>query len=176
MEGITIVVDAGHGGSDIGAQGPAGTDGACEKDLNLALALRLAEKLEAGGAEVVLTRSEDTTVELEDRADHAALDCSAGESSDIRAYQGVLGLYSHQQSAALALALQQSLLKGTVYQDDGVRWQSLAVCRIEECPVALLELGFISNAADYERMSRISTREKEAEAIYQGVLDYLAGV
>lgn len=186
LEGITIVVDAGHGGSDIGAQGPAGTDGACEKDLNLAVALRLAEKLEAGGAEVVLTRSEDTTVELEDRADlireikpNLAISLhrnSAGESSDIRAYQGVLGLYSHQQSAALALALQQSLLKGTVYQDDGVRWQSLAVCRIEECPVALLELGFISNAADYERMSRISTCEKEAEAIYQGVLDYLAGV
>lgn len=184
LEGRVIVVDAGHGGTDVGAKGPAGTDGACEKDLNLSVALRLEEKLKALGAEVVMTRTEDVTLGLEDRANlirktkpDLAVSLhrnSAGEGSDIRNYKGVLGLYSHQQSAALAQTLQQALLKGTGYQDDGFRWQSLAVCRIEECPTALLELGFVSNASDYERMSRASTRNKEAEAICQGILDYLA--
>ncbi len=183
LEGRTIVLDAGHGGEDNGAQGPAGTEGACEKDLNLAVARRLEQKLKAAGARVVMTRTEDVTLGLEDRANlirstkpDLAVSLhrnSAGEASDIRNYKGVLGLYSHQQSAALALALQQALVKGTGYQDDGVRWQSLAVCRIEECPTALLELGFVSNASDYERMLRTSTLEKEAEAIYRGILDYL---
>ncbi len=60
-----IVVDAGHGGRDPGAVGPGGT---YEKTITLALAKRLAKKLEASlGCEVILTRSRDVYLPLEER-------------------------------------------------------------------------------------------------------------
>lgn len=59
-----IVVDAGHGGKDAGAQGAAGY----EKDINLAAALSLADQLtKTGRYQVVLTRKDDTYIPLEDR-------------------------------------------------------------------------------------------------------------
>ncbi len=60
-----VVVDAGHGGHDVGATGPKGTR---EKDVALAIAKKLAAKLEEMGLEVVLTRDEDVFVKLEDRS------------------------------------------------------------------------------------------------------------
>ena len=59
-----IIVDAGHGGHDTGAIGPRGVR---EKDVTLAMALRLAQKLRAAGFEVVLTRSDDRYLRLEER-------------------------------------------------------------------------------------------------------------
>ena len=51
-----IVIDAGHGGAD---PGKVGINGAEEKEINLAIALRLKELLESEGIEVVLTRTDD---------------------------------------------------------------------------------------------------------------------
>lgn len=59
-----IVVDAGHGGHDSGAKGPRGTE---EKEMNLLIALELAEILTREGYEVLLTRSDDTFVPLRER-------------------------------------------------------------------------------------------------------------
>ncbi len=62
----TIVVDAGHGGSEDGARGPGGT---LEKDVTLAVARRLKSALESRlGVRVILTRDADATVELDERA------------------------------------------------------------------------------------------------------------
>jgi len=62
----TIVVDAGHGGSEDGARGPGGT---LEKNVTLAVARRLKSALESRlGVRVILTRDADATVELDERA------------------------------------------------------------------------------------------------------------
>jgi N-acetylmuramoyl-L-alanine amidase len=185
LAGKVIVLDAGHGGKDNGATGPAGSRGKLEKDVNLDLALTLEKVLTEAGAEVRMIRTEDVGIDLEIRADaireikpDLAISLhrnSMGAGSDIRLYQGVLALYSHPQSIPLARCLSEALVKGTTHQDGGMRWQSLAMCRIEECPTVLLELGFISNPADYERMNRKSTIQKEARAILQGLIAYMAG-
>jgi N-acetylmuramoyl-L-alanine amidase len=60
-----VVIDAGHGGHDTGAVGKGGTD---EKDVALAIALRLGQVLTDQGLEVVHTREDDHFVRLEDRA------------------------------------------------------------------------------------------------------------
>lgn len=60
----TVVIDAGHGGEDTGAHGPGGTR---EKDLVLHTAKELARRLEAHGLRVVMTRSRDAFVPLEER-------------------------------------------------------------------------------------------------------------
>lgn len=60
-----VVIDAGHGGNDVGTHGPSGY---YEKDLTLDVALRLGALIsERMGSEVVYTRSDDTYVGLEDR-------------------------------------------------------------------------------------------------------------
>lgn len=63
-----VVVDAGHGGHDTGAIGRRGTR---EKDVALAIALRLREVLGRSGLEVILTRDHDSFVPLEERARRA---------------------------------------------------------------------------------------------------------
>ncbi len=60
----TIVVDPGHGGRDPGATGIGGLQ---EKTVNLAIAKRLAKRLESRGFKVILTRSGDQTLDLEER-------------------------------------------------------------------------------------------------------------
>jgi N-acetylmuramoyl-L-alanine amidase len=155
-----------------------------EKDVNLDLALALQKELAEAGAEVVMIRTGDVNMELEARADlirkkkpDLAISLhrnSMGAGSDISKYQGILALYSHNQSAILAEYIRNALVNGTTHHDSGARWQSLAVCRIEECPAVLIELGFISNPADYERMTRKSVVRKEAQAILRGVIAYMS--
>jgi N-acetylmuramoyl-L-alanine amidase len=61
-----IAIDAGHGGDDIGTRGP---EGALEKDVTLAVARRLRNRIESElGLRVVLTRTGDSTVSLDERA------------------------------------------------------------------------------------------------------------
>jgi N-acetylmuramoyl-L-alanine amidase len=60
----TVVIDAGHGGEDHGAEGP---DGLLEKDVVLEVAQRLAEQLRGEGLRVVLTRDRDVAVALQER-------------------------------------------------------------------------------------------------------------
>ncbi len=85
-----VVVDAGHGGHDTGAIGPKGTR---EKDVSLAIAKKLAARLEQAGLEVVLTRDDDTFVKLEDRTRFAnrqkgdlfiSVHCNAAPSKTLR--------------------------------------------------------------------------------------------
>ncbi|HIE03881.1 MAG TPA: hypothetical protein EYP61_03885 [Candidatus Latescibacteria bacterium] len=62
----TVIIDPGHGGRDEGAVGPTGLK---EKDVALDIALRLAKLLrEELGMQVVLTRTEDVFVPLQERA------------------------------------------------------------------------------------------------------------
>lgn len=54
---VTIVVDAGHGGID---PGKVGINKALEKDINLAIALKLERNLKESGVNVVMTRTDDS--------------------------------------------------------------------------------------------------------------------
>lgn len=63
-----VVIDPGHGGKDCGAIGPGGV---MEKDVTLSVGLKLAERLSAEGFEVVLTRTSDAFVSLEERTEMA---------------------------------------------------------------------------------------------------------
>ena len=67
LAGITIAVDAGHGGSDPGAVGVPGTKAAMEKDINLATAIAVQKRLESLGATVLMTRAEDENPPINDR-------------------------------------------------------------------------------------------------------------
>ncbi len=180
LQGKRIIVDAGHGGNDSGALGYL--SGHNEKDLNLSVALALSEKLKALGAEVFLTRSDDTAVSLNERMDFlneihpdfcvSVHHNSVVESSDTNAARGVLGLYWSDAGLGLAKPLQQSVRQALSAYNYGVNAQELALCRNYKFPQALLELGFICSPAEYERQLRADYADTCAEAIANGVLEY----
>lgn len=65
MAPLRVVVDPGHGGTDPGAKGPTGT---MEKDVTLAIALKLRDRLKSiPGVEVLMTRDTDVFIPLQDR-------------------------------------------------------------------------------------------------------------
>lgn len=70
----TVVLDPGHGGTQLGTVAPGGL---LEKDLTLDIAERLRARLEAASFRVLMTRESDTTVELQDRA--AAANAGGGD-------------------------------------------------------------------------------------------------
>ena len=74
LEGVCIVVDAGHGGYDGGAR--AAQTKTWEKEINLQMAMQFRNALEAAGAHVILTREEDKVF-----ADKKRPDLDAGNSS-----------------------------------------------------------------------------------------------
>ena len=80
IAGKVIALDAGHGGTSLGAQYPAnsGSSGQIlEKDVNLAVVYKLKEKLELNDAHVVLARKCDENLSLRERADIATAECKA---------------------------------------------------------------------------------------------------
>jgi N-acetylmuramoyl-L-alanine amidase len=88
----TVVLDAGHGGGDHGAAGPAGL---LEKDLVLDVADRVAERLRASGLTVILTRSTDDFVALEERtrlANEAGADLFVSIHANASRFRGVRGI------------------------------------------------------------------------------------
>ncbi|MBM4783922.1 MAG: N-acetylmuramoyl-L-alanine amidase [Archangiaceae bacterium] len=104
-----VIIDAGHGGHDTGAIGPTGVR---EKDVSLAVVLKLKEKLEAQGLEVVLTRDDDTFIALDERTRIAnrqhgdlfiSIHCNAAPSKTLRGIETyTLNTSSNRYSVRLA--------------------------------------------------------------------------
>lgn len=104
-----VIIDAGHGGHDTGAIGPKGTR---EKDVSLAIAKKLAARLEEAGLEVLLTRDDDTYVKLEDRTRYAnkhkgdlfiSVHCNAAPTKGMRGIETyTLNTSSNRYSIRLA--------------------------------------------------------------------------
>lgn len=180
LKGKRIVVDAGHGGTDVGALGYLPDYN--EKDLNLAIALVLRDQLAALGAEVVMTRSDDTTVSLTQRMELLQAESpdlaisvhhnSVNEATDANDARGTLGLYWSAAGRSLAECVQQGVPVALSIRDVGVRAQKLAVCRNHRFPQTLVETSFICAPAEYEAALRSDYAEICASAMAKGVLDW----
>ena len=184
LTGKTIVVDAGHGGNDSGATGPVGysQDGFDEASLNLAAALELQRILTEKGAEVVMLRSDDSRVELLDRAKtlsemlpdleisihHNSIDSSVN-SLKVR---GTTALYSNASGKLIAKALSENMALRLGKLDRGYDYQKLAVVRNHRFPSALCEVCFMSNPEEYQWAVTEGNAERTALAIYEGIIEY----
>lgn len=188
IKGKTVVIDAGHGGYDPGAGGVTGLN---EKDFNLDLALKLRDKVTALGANVIMTRSDDTFVSLSGRADVAnqvyadvfvSIHANSSNSSSIRgtstyfyAPSTVPALYSErEQRQKLAAKVQARLIAALETRDIGTLQANFAVLRETQMPSILVESAFLSNADDEALLKDDQFREKEAQAIADGLCDYFA--
>lgn len=176
LRGKTIVLDAGHGGIDIGAIGRA--SGAFEKDLNLSLAQMLANKLITTGAHVVMTRADDRFLSLQERVEIA---------EDNRADLFVSLHYNTHQDPSLsgsitfyhsdagedrraAERVQQELVRSLGLPDLGARFGDYYVLRENQTPAILVETAFLTHAEDERHATDLAAQEKAAEGIFRGIV------
>lgn len=186
---ITVVIDAGHGGSDDGA---VAANGLKEKNINLALARKVQQLAAQYGVNVVLTRDKDVLAggladkraSLHYRADLAmakkadlfiSLHTDAGGGED----QGGFHLYvskeniHFQQSEKLGGALIEAL-KPTYHVGVELRenQEHIWVLRAATVPAVLILCGNIDDARDRSFINDASNQEKIARDILQGVVNY----
>ncbi|MEB3057232.1 N-acetylmuramoyl-L-alanine amidase [Bacillus pseudomycoides] len=171
-----IVIDPGHGGNDPGSIGPKGTK---EKDITLKTAKSIQKKLEEKGMTVILTREDDTFVPLKNR-----VATSQNKSADLFLsihYDGfttndVKGVttyyYKGLKEQALAETIHEHLFKHIQAKNRGVKSGDYYVLRENQKPSILLELGYITNPEDEERMNSQQFQADVASGIVNGVIEY----
>ncbi|MEN6305980.1 MAG: N-acetylmuramoyl-L-alanine amidase [Armatimonadia bacterium] len=178
LAGKTIMVDAGHGGKDSGARGRK----LMEKDVNLDVARRTAQRLALMDAKPYLTRDSDVFIDLYARprmtnqlpADlFVSVHCNAGSRRDQGA--GTQTYFCHPQSKNLATIMQDSLAPLLGREDDGVFKARFCVIRETKIPAVLVELLFIDNLTEENLLSQSSIRDKAALGISEGIRRYYEG-
>jgi len=193
-----ILLDAGHGGEDGGA---VGVGGVVEKELNLAIALKLETYLRAMGYQVILTRNADkdlhdaTASTVRDRKTtdihnrfammEALRDKDLFVSIHMNKFpgsgaHGTQVFYSKNtpQSAILAQAIQESVVR--LVQPENTRQikpsgDSIYLLYYAKKTAVLVECGFISNAAEAEKLQDEAYQKQIAFAIACGILEYCKG-
>lgn len=173
---VQVVIDPGHGGSDVGAE----YGGRYEKDDNLALALLVEEKLDAMGIEALLTRDDDSYISLEKRCrianrKQAQLFVSLHRNSAAGANGVEIWVSSEEPEADVELA--QCILDGLdaagISQNRGVKSGyaqgsgNYYVNSHTDMPSCLVELGFINSDADNALYDK--NLEVYAEAIAKAI-------
>jgi N-acetylmuramoyl-L-alanine amidase len=183
LEGKTIVVDPGHGGSDPGAIAP--DKQVYERDINLAAAQVLANKLRSAGANVIMTRtSNDQTVSLEQRT-KISNDNKADVFVSIHqnmyrqdpSVSGTITYYDSPNSKLLAEKI-EAATTGQLSSDQGqqneqIEKEQLYVLKHNTRPAILIEGCFLSNPTELSASLLPSYHEKLAAGIYRGILSYL---
>lgn len=177
LKGKTIVIDPGHGGKDSGTIGVIGT---LEKDLNLRTAQLLASKLKTAGAKVILTRSNDIFIPLQNRVDishfyHADAFISLHyDSINDSSVNGVTSYYYTANQKKLATSLHKSIIEATDRKDRGVRQNTFVVLKENRQAASLLELGYLSNPAEEQTLLSSKYQETITTAIYHGLENYFS--
>lgn len=189
----TVIIDAGHGGEDGGAE----VDGVLEKDINLNIANKTADLLRLCGYTVTEIRDEDISV-YEDGAEtlrekkvsdlkHRVEICNESENNivvsihqnkfDNSAYSGAQVFYSvnNDNSILLAEALRSAVV--SLLQSDNTRELKPAGSDIylldnAEVPAIIVECGFLSNSEERAKLLDEGYQSQMAYSIAMGVLEY----
>ncbi len=182
--GKRIVLDAGHGGTDTGTATPGSHLGQKEKDCNLAIVLLTAEMLEKLGAEVILLRSDDTTLDIYTRMDMIDEICpdllvsvhqnAMSQGTDISHIRGVVGLYWTESGRSLADCIAEQIADALGRYKRDTTKQRLAMLRNYKFPAALVEIGFVTYPEEFEVLMAPDGYEKTARAICDGILAWYA--
>ncbi|MCM2535435.1 N-acetylmuramoyl-L-alanine amidase [Neobacillus pocheonensis] len=176
--GKTIVLDPGHGGIDNGTTSIVGTP---EKTLTLSTAKVVEQKLKNSGANVILTRTNDMYISLQQRADSsnqnhadAFISFHYNWSNDASANGLTDFYYQNSKDNPLALDILNEVAKTTRLNIDGTRFDDLYVLRNNSRPSTLIELGFLSNTQDDSVVESSAYADNVAQGVYLGLLDYFS--
>lgn len=192
-EGMPVVViDAGHGGDD---PGKIGINGSLEKDINLSIVRKLAGYLEAEGVRVVLTRESEEGL-YDAHASNKKVQDMKRRIGIIEETDPVLTVSIHQNSypeeyvhgaqvfyyngssggQRLAELIQAELIRGAdpenhrqIKPND-----SYYLLKKTKGTIVIVECGFLSNAAEAEKLSTDAYQDRVAWLVHKGILQYIA--
>lgn len=190
VQGRTIVVDPGHGGSDAGA---IGNQNVAEKDVTLGIALELKKMLAAKGANVVLTRSSDKDVAYIGASDKEELaarvnvanrmdaDLFISIHADAYSTQDAQGTTTYfyektNEDRRFAQILQSNLVRQVGLFDRGFEENDYYVLENTHMPAILAEVAFLSNPQEAKLLSKSSFWRKAALGLYNGINNYFLAV
>ncbi|MEO6638717.1 MAG: N-acetylmuramoyl-L-alanine amidase, partial [Ginsengibacter sp.] len=180
---ITVVIDAGHGGSDNGALSAKGT---IEKDITLAIAKKVAGLNTNDNIKILLSRTDDNSIEVKDRvefakANHAdvfiSIHVNASENTDVseKGFSVLIDKANSNKNKLLASALINELQKSYTIEDAiGVRTNGIWVLDKNICPAVLIECGYLTNTTDEAFITNNDNQEKIARDILNAVNKYAA--
>ena len=171
----TIVIDAGHGGNDPGAL----ANTFYEKEVTLDTAQLVANRLRNAGANVILTRTDDEFVSLDERAvisnqSNADVFISLHYDSTEKANEisGTTTYYYHDRDIPLAEIVSANFQQNGILPNNGVRFGDFYVTRENTQPAILIELGYLNNDTDQLTVNSSTYQTAVAEIIYQSLNQY----
>lgn len=182
--GITVVIDAGHGGADGGVVGA--TTGTKESDVNLSIAKYLKKYLEDGGYNVVLTRSDSAAVaggvkyskrdDMRARRDIVnsaspdlviSVHCNSYPISSVKGAQAFFA--ANADGERFAKAVQNYFNDVLNEKPRAAAVGDYYILNCSEYPSVLCECGFLSNSAEENKLITASYQQKVAYSIYSAV-------
>lgn len=193
VSGKTIVIDAGHGKPDEGAQSNNGTT---EAETNLKIALKLQNLLEQSGSSVILTRSDENaiydidakTLKQKKISDiHNRVKIGNESSADIfvsihlnkipqQQYDGWQTFYNAQseEGQKLAVSIQNNLNDAIQKENNRVAKSidNIYIVKHVEIPMTIVECGFLSNPEEERLLLADEYQNRLAWGIYNGIIDY----
>ncbi len=193
-----IIIDAGHGGRDGGAVAADGTE---EQYINLDIAIRLNDALNAAGYRTLMTRTDNDSIH-----DSDAVTTREQKVSDIHnrlkiieanpkcifvsihqnyytesKYWGTQVFYSpnNAQSSVLAQYVQSSVV--SQLQPDNTRQikesgDSIYILYHATVPAVMVECGFLSNKEETAKLNDVEYRQQIADAICCGIVNYINAI
>jgi len=176
-----VVIDPGHGGHQPGAV----RSGVRESDMVLAITNKLLQLIENDGfIRAYTTRNSDVYVSLRDRAEmgndvadmFVSIHINAARNTSAHGIETYYRANMHDEfrtltSRMLADIMHRNKLTNLGSNDREVRTANFAVLRYSTTPAVLLELGFMSNPAEFARMQSTEFQWNAARAIYNGMLE-----
>ena len=192
VPGKRVIIDAGHGGRDPGAVGKGGTQ---EKDVTLGVALELHRLFSQVGTYTVMVRTDDSDLSeqgdkkyrtLKERDLWQRVKIANQANADLylsihvnsfpqSIWSGAQTFYREdcEESERLAKAIQAQLALRLGPNRRRAKAAEYRVLRSTRVPAVVVEVGFISNPREESLLADDEYQHKMAEAIYQGVVDYL---
>ena len=193
VSGKTIVIDAGHGVPDEGAQSSTGTT---EAETNLKISLKVQNLLEQSGCTVILTRSDENAIydvdsntlkqkKISDIRNRVKIGNES--SADIfvsihlnkipqQQYYGWQCFYKegNEQSNKLAKSIQENLNKSMQKENNRVamRIDNIYIIKHVEIPTSIVECGFLSNPEEEKQLLDDNYQNRLAWGIYSGIINY----
>lgn len=183
LTGITIMVDPGHGGAETGTLGPLGLKYA-EKDMNLDNSFRLKAELEALGATVLMTRTKDVDLSLNERLNasrkakpdmfisvHAN---SMADNVDNSQYFGFSTYYREPHARSLAQRILDNVTTTLNRKNKGIHQKNFYVIRGTWTPSLLIECGFVPNPIEFEWLTDAAEQQKLMKTVAEAIVQYFS--
>ncbi|NQT66202.1 MAG: N-acetylmuramoyl-L-alanine amidase [Actinobacteria bacterium] len=180
-DAITIFLDPGHGGSDPGCI----HNGLMEKEINLKISLKLKSLLESNGFRVIMRRTSDQGMSLDDIANMAS-DSGADlflsihnnaslspESAGTETYWSANGVSGSSQFAA---SIQSSLVSEIGRPNRGVKTADFRVIKNTRITAALVECVFLSNPDEANLLKDDGFLNKIANGLFNGISNYARNI